>query len=322
MPKTYTYPIIFLIGCVVGSFFLWIAIPSAGPFKKSCVSKYPFISTEIDCSTINETASQIQGLQKEIAALIDAEKKEGHITEASVFYRDLNSRRWFGINENISIHPASLIKLPVAIMYYKIADFDPSILNQKLTIPTEDANDNQSYMPPADPLTPGQSYSVQDMITHMIIYSDNTPFTPLMNASEVFHDKILSDLGIYQPATGNQPEVWTVTTKSYANIFRSLYNTSYLNITYSNAMLELLSRSTYTKGLAAGVPDGVTVSHKFGEGEGITEDGTVKTKVLNDCGIIYKQDAPYILCIMTEGKEFSDLETTIKRITKASYETL
>lgn len=323
MSKKYLYPLLFISGCIIGSFSLWITTPDTSIINQSCSKKYPFVSKEIDCATTDETANQIKGLQSEIQTIVEEEKKAGRITRGSVFFRDLNSRRWFGINDTITIHPASLIKLPVAIMYYKVAEFDATILNQELVAPLEDANDNQNYQPPRDPLTPGKSYAIKDMIEHMLKYSDNAPFTPLMEASQIFQNKMLSDLSIYQPATDTQPEVWTITTKSYAALFRSLYNASYLNLAHSSELLDILSQSTFTNGIVAGVPSNIKVSHKFGDGVGIdAENGKEKTTVLNDCGIVYKKDAPYIICIMTEGNDFAILEKVIQRISKASYEAI
>lgn len=322
MLKKFSYPVLVLAGFGLGWLSFWISTPPTHEHNQSCFKTYPFISYEIDCTTIDETANQIDSLQKQTQNIIDEETAAGHITKSSVFFRDLNSRKWFGINDTVTIHPASLIKLPVAMMYYKVAELDSSILNQELAVPTEDANDNQSYQPPKNPLTPGKSYAIHDMIEHMLKYSDNAPFSPLMDASKIFHNKILTDLGVYQPATDDQPESWNITTKSYANMFRTLYNASYLNVGYSNTILETLSQSTFKDGIVAGIPFDVRVAHKFGEGTGVTEDGKVETSVLNDCGIVYKKDAPYILCVMTEGKDFPALEKVIQRIAKTSYEAL
>ena len=190
MARKYFWILFLCIGFSLGWFVMWVSMSEGESTDRSCLKKYPLISREIDCTTIDETADQIEGLQKQTQRIIDEETKNGNIVRGSVFFRDLNSRRWFGINDTITMYPASLIKLPVAIMYYKVAELDASILNHELAVPTEDANDNQFYQPPKNPLTPGKSYAIRDMIEHMIRYSDNAPFTPLMNASQVFHNKI------------------------------------------------------------------------------------------------------------------------------------
>ena len=77
-------------------------------------------------------------------------------------------------------------------------------------------------------------------------------------------------------------------------------------------VLDLLSQSTFIQGIVAGVPEGVKVAHKFGEAEGVDKEGKVVTHILNDCGIVYKPESPYILCIMIEGEDYSQMEKVFK----------
>ena len=41
---------------------------------------------------------------------------------------------------------------------------------------------------------------------------------------------------------------------------------------------------------------------------------------LHDCGIIYYPNNTYLLCIMTRGKDFKQLESVIAGISKTVYE--
>ncbi len=207
-------------------------------------------------------------------------------------------------------------------MYYKVAELEPYILDKKIVLPSETDDNSDQHYPPADPLLPGEEYPLRELVRHMLVYSDNAPFSVLYEGGKLFRDKILSDLGILSPPTDQAQEVWNVSARSYANIFRILYNASYLNVQSSNEVLDLLSQSTFKKGIVAGVPKGVTVSHKFGEAAGTLEDGTVQSLILNDCGIVYKPEEPFILCVMLEGHEYSQMEKVIERVTQSSYDTL
>lgn len=82
-------------------------------------------------------------------------------------------------------------------------------------------------------------------------------------------------------------------------------------------MLSLLSQSAFPQGLEAGVPQDLPVAHKFGE----YDDGK-GGKQLNDCGIIYKPHKPYLLCVMTEGKDLDALAKVISTISNKVYTTL
>jgi beta-lactamase class A len=288
--------------------------------KQECSKTYPFISRDIDCQNIDEKVNQVEGLRKTITKIVDDEKGARHIIRGSIFYRDLNTRRWFGVNDTDAFYPASLIKLPIAIMYYKVAELEPYILDKELAIPADMGDNSDQHYPPAEPLLPGKTYEVREMIRHMLVYSDNAPFSTLYEGGSLFRDKILSDLGIYDPPAEKKEEVWNVTARSYANIFRMLYNASYVNVHSANEILDLLSQSTFQNGIVAGVPKSVTVAHKFGEVAWTKEDGAVQSRILNDCGIVYKSDAPYILCMMLEGREYAEMEQVMQRISEEAYD--
>ncbi|HDR90845.1 MAG TPA: hypothetical protein ENN75_01210, partial [candidate division Zixibacteria bacterium] len=72
----------------------------------------------------------------------------------------------------------------------------------------------------------------------------------------------------------------------------------------------IMSMSHFDKGILAGVGPTTTVSHKFGERdiEGL--------KQLHDCGIIYYDSGPCLLCVMTRGNDFAELEGIIADITR------
>lgn len=62
------------------------------------------------------------------------------------------------------------------------------------------------------------------------------------------------------------------------------------------------------------MPASVKVAHKFGER--LLEDST---RQLHDCGIVYYPENPYLICIMTHGNVYENLEKTIQDISKMVY---
>lgn len=99
---------------------------------------------------------------------------------------------------------------------------------------------------------------------------------------------------------------------------RVLFNATYLNDANSEKALVLLSKATFDKGLTAGVPSTIVVSHKFGEHVN-GADGVINSVELHDCGIVYYPKNPYLLCVMTRGKNINDLQNTIKEISNTVY---
>lgn len=288
---------------------------------RSCLDLYPYINPRIDCQKSDKMADQIEALQGVVTKIIQEKKDTHEIKRASVFYRDLDTKRWFGIDADDEYYPGSLVKLPLAMAYYKMAELRPDILQTQLMIPVDDTvlgNTDQHYVP-KDPLQPNTPYSIQEMIRHMIVYSDNAPFEPLMNFGLAFLGNAFEDLGIKEVRDGDKVTGWTSNVRNYASALRTLFNASYLDSDSSNTILSLLAQSTFTQGIAAGIPEGVKVAHKFGEGTGTNANGAIMTYTLNDCGIVYKLDQPFILCVMTEGSDFSLMESVIQNIAKSVY---
>lgn len=161
---------------------------------------------------------------------------------------------------------------------------------------------------------PGKEYTIEELLDLSLIDSDNNATDLLiMQLSEDELRNSYEDLGIQVPI--DNPGAYTMNVGVYSSFFRILYNSSYLSRDASEEFLADLSHSTFTRGLVAGVPPGVTVSHKFGEHQ---IPGGLKQ--LHDCGVIYRADRPYILCVMTQGDDFNKLATSIADISKSVWE--
>lgn len=326
MWQKYSKLVVPLLALLVGAGAVLVFHPNTSPDSKKqrCPDDYAFINPDIDCAATDQASDQIESARTQVEKIVRDEQSVHHITRASVFFRDLGTRRWFGVNDDVEYYPGSLVKLPLAMGYYKLSELQPTILEEKLTIPkddTVDGNTDQHY-PPEEPLQANTPYSVREMIRHMIVYSDNAAFSPLMDAGKSFVRKSFGDLGIDEIKEGDTVTGWNTSVRTYSGALRTLYNSAYLNTHDSNEILTLLSQSTFTKGIAAGVPGGVKVAHKFGEGTGVTADGKTATYVLNDCGIVYDPNGPFVLCVMTEGQDFSQMEKVIEQIASVSYTAL
>jgi beta-lactamase class A len=248
--------------------------------------------------------------------VIGRQKELNNITYATVYYRDLNNGPWFGINEKEYFSPASLIKVPLMIAYYKLSESDPSILDKEIdnTIPY---NPSEQNITPTKFLELNQKYTINQLIDQMIIQSDNVAYEILLNnIDNSLVSKVYEDLGVDISKAKDNPNGNILRVKDYAAFFRILYNASYLERSLSEKALYLLSQSTYHKGLSAGVPENIVVSHKFGERRYLATE----EHQLHDCGIIYSSKNPYLLCVMTRGEDFNKLANSISQISKTVYD--
>jgi beta-lactamase class A len=129
---------------------------------------------------------------------------------------------------------------------------------------------------------------------------------------------VYTDLGLTLPATGGTA-VPVISAKQYSYFFRILYNATYLTPEYSEKALEYLTAVDFPAGLESTVPTGVSVANKFGERTVVTSTGQLLERDLHDCGLIYAPNGNYLLCIMTKGKDFTDLTNVIQSIGKFVY---
>lgn len=273
---------------------------------------YTFINPLLECEVNSQLFSkELKNFKYKIESFVDSKIRDGQATNISVYFRDLNNGPVFAINGREGFSPASLLKIPVMISWLKKAESDPQILKKMIKYGSAIYAIAQDFKPEKN-IKEGESYTVGELIYRMIVYSDNQAKNLLlMNIDEESLDKTYRDLSIAIPDIRKPEDFMDVTT--YASFFRILYNASYLNKEMSELALSMLSENDFDNGLRAGVPESVQLANKFGER---TID---KTRQLHDCGIFYYKDRPYLLCVMTRGKDFDELCGIISEISRLVY---
>lgn len=288
-----------------------------------CASQYLFINPDPECDVYDERSQKLSLLQTRLESQVTAlEEKEG-VTRIAVFSRDLTSRRFAEVNSDQVFYLASLLKVPLAIAYYKYAEVEPLILKDVIVY---DGTINEyalQEIKPPEQLKVGVAYTIEDLISRSIMYSDNTAAQILIQKiPPAFLENVKSSLGIQIEKTGGEKED-LVTARTYANVFRILFNSSYLSREYSNALLETLTKSTFEYGSPALLPPNIAIAHKFGE-RTLVDEKTKRTlsTQLHDCGIVYVETSPYTFCILTEGENYAVLTEAIQKISETIYTTL
>ncbi|KND48324.1 MAG: b-lactamase [Parcubacteria bacterium C7867-003] len=290
--------------------------------RSHCVSKLTLLKPNIDCDSFEDTINKLSKLQTKLDVMIQGLKKTGRVKRASVFVRDLNTSRFAGVNDADTYYMASLLKTPLLVGGFKLAEVEPRILDQTVTYNGVPNLYGEQVIKSEKILVAGESYTIKELMTRAIVYSDNTASQILFDYyPQDFLDRILQALGIQHTRPDKEVENF-VTARSYANIFRILYNASYLTREYSNEALKILTESTYKDGATSKLPKDVVVAHKFAERTLVYESGAVAVRQFHECGIVYakKGEDPYIFCIMTEGSEYEILEEVIADISLAIYE--
>lgn len=270
----------------------------------------------LECETGQQTISKgaIRPFPAKMEDAIQREKQQGHIEFASFYFRDLNNGAWFGVNEQEQFKPASLLKVPLMLYYLKQADQDPSILEEKV-IYQQNGPESHQFFTPLSQLEPENEYTVEEAIESMITNSDNRASVVLSErASPQRLDDLLILLGI-GPVSKDPAEVF-ISVRQYASFFRILFNASYVSQTRSEQALRLLRDINFKGGLRAGIPANITVAHKFREATNLD----TRDVQFHDCGIVYYPNKPFLVCIMTRGRDMEKVAEAVTRISRQVFE--
>lgn len=247
-------------------------------------------------------------LKKNISSILKKASLKGHY---GVYFEDLNTGAWIGINEKDEFLPASLLKLPIMIAILKKVQNGDLSLEQNVTLAKQDIDLQSGSLGFKGE---GFTITIKELLTYLVKESDNTAATVLLNRFLTAKDwaEVLFAVGL-------SPEVYedkhvTINPKEYSNILRSLYYSTYLNRIFSELCLSIMSNTEYNKQLPAGLPADIRMSHKYGEYSYRGRSG------YNDCGIVYVPNKPYIISVMSIGINKNEAEMIIREISKAAYD--
>lgn len=276
-------------------------------------SDFQYINPLLYIDNSEENFTEYQPLEGQIKRYISKAQERSSTQSVSVYFRDLNTSHWGGVNENDRYAPSSMLKVIVLLNYLKIAERDPDILTRKVFYEYKDSYGE--YYKVEKRLTNGY-HTILELLQYMIIESDNTSMSILVALQRDELLEVYKDLRL--PSILEGPDDF-MSAEQYSYVFRTLYNTTYLKRSLSEAALRLLTYTKFNKGLISGVASSTVVAHKFGE-HTVVQDGLVLERQLHDCGIVYHPGKPYFVCIMSKGKDFESLEKVIGDLSKIIFD--
>lgn len=270
----------------------------------------PLLGTDSDDAT---TIGVYKDLKNSLQKFANQAVSRGVVNDYGIYFRSLTYPLWFGLNEDEYYLPASLQKLPIAMSVYKDIEYGHLSREKKLVFTEEVAKKTKVdplYLPTK--LVVGKTYSVDELIRSLIIESDNGAKDLLVTSVS---EKTLLDtfrlVNFTDVINFNE-----VSPKVYSFYFRILYNATYISKENSNELLSLLVSSSYKNALMSKIPPDMKVAHKYG----LYNDSQNNFYSLHDCGVFYVKEDPYILCVMTKGRNVEDLENFIGNISEKVFE--
>lgn len=136
MKKNFLFALLLIIVFILGAFF------DSKFFKKQSFdpdavfqlrlgqTQNQLINPLIACEIPDQKMfAKLQPFHRRLENFIDENKKNNLAQNISVYFRDLISGQWTGVNEDEEYIPASLVKVPLMMAYYKYAETNPEILN-------------------------------------------------------------------------------------------------------------------------------------------------------------------------------------------------
>lgn len=266
----------------------------------------PLLFAEQNCES-----EKYKPMKQQVAQLIEQLTDDGTITTASVYVRDFDESAWMCYNPDEKYNPASLMKIPILFSFLRLSEDYPGLLNQELNYEREIPLPKTIFFP-SDTIQPGRRYTYRQLLQAMIIHSDNNATQLLMNnLQDVQFIKTFTDLGLEPPKRDSL--TYNATVKDCSVFLKVLYDGSYLTIRNSDYATTLLTETDFKQGLVSGLPATIKVAHKFGE----AGDGQIFQ--LHETAIVYLDKSPYLITVMTKGKDIMKLPKVLSSISALVY---
>ncbi|UFJ41828.1 class A beta-lactamase-related serine hydrolase [Brevibacillus humidisoli] len=177
-----------------------------------------------------------------------------------IVIEDLDREQQWSHNENERFAAESIIKLPIMAAVFAAAESGQIRLSDKLILQREQLVGGSGVL---QHLTPGLQLSVYDLVTLMIIQSDNTATNILidlvgkeqieqtMKELGMLDSRYLRKLMIY-PAAIDEPN--TITAHDISRLLAHLAKGTYLSRHACLQMMEIMKRQQFRNGLPAYLP--------------------------------------------------------------------
>ena len=208
---------------------------------------------------------------------------------------DLNTGYHAGFNAGRSMPAASTIKLPVMVEVFNQLQAGRFDLNRRVTLHASDRDYGSGVLCDA---RVGSSYAVSTLLEKMIVISDNTATNMLIRlVGRPNINREMAELGLAQTHLAGyvRTDDWAIrrTLRTSAGdlvrLLSMMARGELVDTWSSKEMISILEADTINTLLPAPLPDDVAIAHKTGS----------FFDTLNDAGIVYAGDAPYVIAVMT-----------------------
>lgn len=260
-----------------------------------------------------EETGYFNRLKTQIDNYMSAAKAKGNVSSASVYVKNFSNDDWAMYGKNELYHPGSLFKVITMIAFFRMAETNPNLLQKEIEYPAN-ATPAPAQTFDSKRITPGTKYMIKDLIYNMIVYNDNDATMLLhKHIDNTVFTKTFQDLGLKKPLSVPDTS-YQLNVREYSRFVSVLYEGSYLTIPASEAAISLLCESDFVHGIKKQLPQELTVAHKFGEAK------TGDMMELHETAVVYLNEDPYLITIMTKGRSSQQLAAVMSDLSKLVYD--
>lgn len=273
------------------------------------MNRSPFTIVLILIAIFSSTAAQskLDQAKPQIEKLISMSGAE----VVSIAVYDIESKQTLLLNERVSMHAASTMKLPVMMEIFRLVEEKKLRLTDQIEVKNKffsivdgseyrlnksDDSDEEVYN------RIGQKMTVLELVDHMITWSSNLATNILiervgpenvmklmaeLGANDIRVLRGVEDSKAFQAGKNN-----TTTAHDLMLLLRLIAENKFKGKRACEKMVGILSSQHFNDGIPAGLPTGTKVAHKTGE----------ITKHKHDAAIVYPLSGkPYVIVVLTKG---------------------
>lgn len=232
------------------------------------------------------------------------------------FYKNLETGETIAWNENEKFIPASVIKLPVLMAIFNLAESRAADLTEYIKIKQEEKMPSCGAL---NSFTGEPEVDIRTLCNLMITISDNTATNVLIShfgtekLNEVFTDIGLADTRVnrklFDMEASKKGIQNSATPKEMAYLLEELHFNRFVNEKVSEDIKEILHRQQINHKIKEMLPPGTRAAHKTGEDDYIS----------NDVGIIYAKQ-PFIFSFFSNDTKVSDVNNFMRNTALQLFE--
>ncbi len=240
----------------------------------------------------------------------------GHV---GIAVQDVATGVTTGINAGAEMPAASTIKIPVMVEVFRQLAAGKFDLNTRVTLRRSDKDWGSGDLAGG---RAGSSYPVSRLLALMIDVSDNTATNMLIRLVGRPHiNQEMEDLGLTHTRLtdfirSEGPRIrWALRSSpaDMTHLLRAMAQKQLIDEWSSREMIRILTGQEHNSLLPEPLPDGTRIAHKTG----------TLHDTLNDVGIVYEGEDPYVIAVMTTDlPTLSSGRRFIRGVSRLAYDAL